>query len=163
MSTIADCPLVEISGAPRERGRQHGEAARDRIRLGVAHYAEQLAGDRMQGEALTRAVQDFVPTIDRFDASYCEEMRGISEGAHVPFESVVLLNCRTEILKIAKQAAALSEARKEPDGCTGIVALQDPDPLTVFDNVYAEPHTGLARQRDHYSRYLRTFVGGDGR
>ncbi len=43
----------------------------------------------------------------------------------------------------------------------GVVALQDPDPLTVFDNVYAEPHTGLARERDHYSRYLRTFVGGD--
>ncbi|WP_158867855.1 pyruvate dehydrogenase (acetyl-transferring) E1 component subunit alpha [Leifsonia sp. AG29] len=46
---------------------------------------------------------------------------------------------------------------------SGIVALADPDPLTVFDHVYAEPHTGLARQRDHYSRYLRTFVGGDGR
>nr|WP_223360925.1 pyruvate dehydrogenase (acetyl-transferring) E1 component subunit alpha [Leifsonia sp. ZF2019] len=45
----------------------------------------------------------------------------------------------------------------------GCLALQDPDPLTVFDNVYAEPHSGLARQRDHYSRYLRTFVGGDGR
>ncbi|MFF2052362.1 pyruvate dehydrogenase (acetyl-transferring) E1 component subunit alpha [Leifsonia sp. NPDC058194] len=45
----------------------------------------------------------------------------------------------------------------------GCLALRDPDPLTVFDNVYAEPHTGLARQRDHYSRYLRTFVGGDGR
>lgn len=43
----------------------------------------------------------------------------------------------------------------------GVVALQDPDPMTVFDNVYAEPHTGLARERDHYSRYLRTFVGGD--
>ena len=43
----------------------------------------------------------------------------------------------------------------------GVVSLQDPDPMTVFDNVYAEPHTGLARQRDHYSRYLRTFVGGD--
>jgi pyruvate dehydrogenase E1 component alpha subunit len=45
----------------------------------------------------------------------------------------------------------------------GITALADPDPLSVFDNVYAEPHTGLARQRDHYSRYLRTFVGSDGR
>jgi 2-oxoisovalerate dehydrogenase E1 component alpha subunit len=45
----------------------------------------------------------------------------------------------------------------------GCLALQDPDPLSVFDNVYAEPHTGIARQRDHYSRYLRTFVGGDGR
>lgn len=43
----------------------------------------------------------------------------------------------------------------------GVVALQDPDPLSVFDNVYAEPHTGIARERDHYSRYLRTFVGGD--
>lgn len=45
----------------------------------------------------------------------------------------------------------------------GCLALRDPEPLTVFDNVYAEPHTGIARQRDHYSRYLRTFVGGDGR
>lgn len=46
---------------------------------------------------------------------------------------------------------------------SGITALTDPDPLSVFDNVYAEPHTGIARQRDHYSRYLRTFVGSDGR
>jgi pyruvate dehydrogenase E1 component alpha subunit len=46
---------------------------------------------------------------------------------------------------------------------SGITALKDPDPLSIFDNVYAEPHTGLARQRDHYSRYLRTFVGSDGR
>jgi pyruvate dehydrogenase E1 component alpha subunit len=45
----------------------------------------------------------------------------------------------------------------------GITSLVDPDPLSVFDNVYAEPHTGIARQRDHYSRYLRTFVGSDGR
>ncbi|MFF1876217.1 thiamine pyrophosphate-dependent enzyme [Kitasatospora herbaricolor] len=43
------------------------------------------------------------------------------------------------------------------------VALPDPDPMSVFDNVYAEAHTGLTRRRDHYSRYLRTFVGGDGR
>lgn len=45
----------------------------------------------------------------------------------------------------------------------GCIALPDPDPMTVFDNVYAEAHTGIARQRDHYSRYLRTFVGGDDR
>jgi pyruvate dehydrogenase E1 component alpha subunit len=57
----------------------------------------------------------------------------------------------------AKADAVAAEMR------AGITALQDPDPLSVFDNVYAEPHTGLARQRDHYSRYLRTFVGSDGR
>ena len=57
----------------------------------------------------------------------------------------------------AKADAVAAELR------AGCVALADPDPLTVFDNVYAEAHTGLARQRDHYSRYLRTFVGGDTR
>lgn len=57
----------------------------------------------------------------------------------------------------AKADAVAAEMR------SGITALQDPDPLSVFDNVYAEPHTGLARERDHYSRYLRTFVGSDGR
>jgi pyruvate dehydrogenase E1 component alpha subunit len=57
----------------------------------------------------------------------------------------------------AKADAVAAEMR------AGITTLADPDPLSVFDNVYAEPHTGLARQRDHYSRYLRTFVGSDGR
>ncbi|WP_431247092.1 pyruvate dehydrogenase (acetyl-transferring) E1 component subunit alpha [Leifsonia xyli] len=58
---------------------------------------------------------------------------------------------------VAKADAVAAEMR------SGITALADPDPLSVFDNVYAEPHTGIARQRDHYSRYLRTFVGSDGR
>lgn len=57
----------------------------------------------------------------------------------------------------AKADAVAAEMR------AGITTLADPDPLTVFDNVYAEPHTGLTRQRDHYSRYLRTFVGSGGR
>ena len=56
---------------------------------------------------------------------------------------------------VAKADAVAAEMR------SGITALTDPDLLSVFDNVYAEPHTGIARQRDHYSRYLRTFVGSD--
>ena len=57
----------------------------------------------------------------------------------------------------AKADAVAAELR------AGCIALTDPDPLRVFDNVYAEAHTGLTRQRDHYSRYLRTFVGGESR
>ena len=57
----------------------------------------------------------------------------------------------------AKADAVAAELR------AGCVSLPDPDPMTVFDNVYAEAHTGIARERDHYSRYLRTFVGGDSR
>ncbi len=32
-------PLIEASGAPRERGRQYGEAARDRIEQSIGFYS----------------------------------------------------------------------------------------------------------------------------
>jgi pyruvate dehydrogenase E1 component alpha subunit len=40
----------------------------------------------------------------------------------------------------------------------GVQAMTDPEPLTVFDHVYAEPHAELDRQRDEYARYLEGFV-----
>ncbi|MFF2273111.1 pyruvate dehydrogenase (acetyl-transferring) E1 component subunit alpha [Agromyces sp. NPDC058136] len=38
-----------------------------------------------------------------------------------------------------------------------ITTLADPEPLTVFDHVYAEPNSHIERQRDHYARYLAMF------
>ncbi|KQV24674.1 pyruvate dehydrogenase (acetyl-transferring) E1 component subunit alpha [Yonghaparkia sp. Root332] len=38
----------------------------------------------------------------------------------------------------------------------GCLALPNPAPLSVFDHVYAEPHTGLARQRSQQEAYLRS-------
>ena len=32
------------------------------------------------------------------------------------------------------------------------------DPLTVLDNVYAEPHSGLAEQREWFGAYLDGFA-----
>ena len=55
----------------------------------------------------------------------------------------------------AKADAVAAELR------AGCIALPDPEPMAVFDHVYSTSHTGLSRQRDHYSRYLRTFVGED--
>jgi isopenicillin-N N-acyltransferase like protein len=116
------CPLVEVSGPPRERGRQYGEAARERVRLGVSHYSEQLAAARLSSDDIRALVARFEPTIAGFDAAYLDEMRGVAEGASLAYESVMLLNARTEILKLA-QRRALGES--EPDGCTGVVALPE--------------------------------------
>ena len=49
--------------------------------------------------------------------------------------------------------AAAAELRAE---CLGMVTRE---PLAVFDGVYAEPHTGLRRQREEYSAYLASFEG----
>jgi 2-oxoisovalerate dehydrogenase E1 component alpha subunit len=52
----------------------------------------------------------------------------------------------------AKADAAAAELRA---GCLGIA---DPEPLTMFDHVYAEPHPVIERQRADYARYLDGFV-----
>ena len=39
----------------------------------------------------------------------------------------------------------------------GLTSIPDPEPMSVFDHVYAEPNSHLDRQRDHYARYLAMF------
>ncbi|WP_217183847.1 pyruvate dehydrogenase (acetyl-transferring) E1 component subunit alpha [Streptomyces sp. AC495_CC817] len=54
------------------------------------------------------------------------------------------------------QAAADVVARDMRAACLGMVTRP---PLAVFDGVYAEPHTGLDRQREEYAAYLAAFEG----
>ncbi|MDA9487821.1 C45 family autoproteolytic acyltransferase/hydolase [Bradyrhizobium sp. CCBAU 11361] len=117
-------PLIEISGPPRERGRQYGQKAAGRIKKGTTHYFAQLKELSLDAKGVAALVRDYLPVIEAFEPSYIEEMRGIAEGADVPFEDVVLLNARTEIIKLANPAIrARLKTPDEPDGCTGVVAL----------------------------------------
>jgi len=44
----------------------------------------------------------------------------------------------------------------------GITSIPDPEPMSVFDHVYAEPNSHVERQRDRYARYLAMFADEDG-
>jgi pyruvate dehydrogenase E1 component alpha subunit len=57
------------------------------------------------------------------------------------------------------RAEAESVAEELRAGC---VALRDPEPLSLFDAVYAEPHSGLARERRRIARYLDAFTDDGG-
>lgn len=119
------CPLIDVSGKPYDRGRQHGVQAATRIRKGVGHYAAQIASLKLSPADLSALIRDYLPVIESFDPSYIEEMRGIAEGAEVSFENVVLLNARTEILKLAERPDLKKKFDEsvEPDGCTAALAL----------------------------------------
>ncbi|HQI65677.1 MAG TPA: pyruvate dehydrogenase (acetyl-transferring) E1 component subunit alpha [Rhodoglobus sp.] len=52
------------------------------------------------------------------------------------------------------QAVADSTAAELRAGC---IALPDPDPLSIFDHVYAEPHPALQQRREWYAHYLDGF------
>ena len=54
--------------------------------------------------------------------------------------------------RVASRAAAVAAELRA--GCLG---LADPEPLTVFDHVYAEPNAELDRQKSQYAAYLGQF------
>jgi isopenicillin-N N-acyltransferase-like protein len=112
-------PLIDVSGTPHTRGMQYGIQAAARIRRGIAHYSQQL--NSLGSSGIRDLVHRYVPVIQTFDANYIDEMRGIAKGADVAFEDIVLLNARTEILRLAER----SRPSEEPDGCTGIVAMPE--------------------------------------
>ena len=57
----------------------------------------------------------------------------------------------------AIEAAADAMAAKLRDACINLV---DPEPMSVFDHVYADEHPLLERQRTQYQRYLQQFEAG---
>jgi isopenicillin-N N-acyltransferase-like protein len=122
VDAIQPFPLYEIAGGPEARGESYGRQAAQRVRLSIAHYHGQLGEGGLDAGRIHRLARAFVPRVEAFDAAYVAEMRGIARGADVAFEDVVLLNCRTEILQLAKRGAG---REAEPDGCTGAILLPE--------------------------------------
>jgi isopenicillin-N N-acyltransferase-like protein len=116
-------PLIEVSGSPEQRGRQYGAQAADRIRKGVAHYGAQLARMDLDAAGIASLVRAYLPIIEDFDDTYVPEMRGIADGSGIAFEQIVLLNARTEILKLAQLPDLRARLAQTPDGCTAVVVM----------------------------------------
>lgn len=57
----------------------------------------------------------------------------------------------------AAEAKADAEAAELRAACIGMVTRPA---MAVFDGVYAEPHSGIRRQRDDYAKYIEGFEGG---
>ena len=121
---VEPCPLIDLAGPPHARGVMHGRAAAGRIRKGIAHYTAQIGRSGLGERDITALVREYLPVIEAFDSLYIEEMRGIAEGADVPFEHIALLNARTEILKLAERPDLRARlAENAPDGCTGVIVM----------------------------------------
>jgi isopenicillin-N N-acyltransferase-like protein len=92
-------PLIEISSPdPRERGRQYGEQARDRIERSIAYYAEGFASSAgLSWERVLELVPRWNPLIDTYLPGILDEVAGIAEGANRRVEEILALNGRGEL------------------------------------------------------------------
>lgn len=92
-------PIVAVSGSARERGRQHGEQARERVARSIEIYRPAFAaGPGLQWADVLERARGFATQIAAADPAVLEEIHGIAEGAGFQPEEIVAINCRTEIL-----------------------------------------------------------------
>ena len=113
-------PLIEASGPPRERGRQIGQQAGDRIERSIAIYESALLQSDLSWSGVRTIAARYLPRLEAYDPAIAEEIRGIADGVGRPVEDIVALNARTELL----YDTGLRDD-PAPDGCTGAIALPE--------------------------------------
>ncbi len=120
---IAPFPFITVSGVPEERGRQYGVLAGERIRRSAGLYSGTLDTFGLSPARRQSLIEEFAGRIEEFDASYVEEMRGIAKGADVPFEHIVMINARTEVVAMARAETGSADPEEQDDGCTGALIM----------------------------------------
>lgn len=92
-------PLIEVSGDARERGCQHGEAARDRIRSSIGFYSESFAATSgLTWTNVCELAPRWLPLVEEYNGpELVEELHGIAEGAGVSLGDVLALNGRGDL------------------------------------------------------------------
>jgi isopenicillin-N N-acyltransferase-like protein len=121
---VHEYPLIRVQGGARERGRQYGEQARERVTSSIAAYREVFA-DLVGWDwaRVTKEAMRFAEPIREYGARYLEEIEGLAEGAAVPPEDVLALNVRTEVMFAARARQALAAAGPGSGECSAFVAL----------------------------------------
>ncbi|WP_322013705.1 C45 family peptidase [Paraburkholderia sp. J12] len=121
MSQIQPFPFVSVSGKPYDRGLQYGRVVASRVELSASRYGQTLRKLGYSEAAQRDLIRSLEQLIGEFAPAYLDEMRGIAAGAEVPYEDIVMINARTEVL--AKARAEQAQAAEDEDGCTGVLVL----------------------------------------
>jgi len=133
--TMTAIPRVRVAGTARERGRQYGAQARDRVHRSVQAYRDVFAYYAgWDWDTVRRAAAGFEAPIAAFRPAYLEEMRGIADGAGLDLADVLAINVRTEVMFAAKARQAPLAARsqqtpqtpKAPAECSAFAVVPAP-------------------------------------
>jgi isopenicillin-N N-acyltransferase-like protein len=142
-------PIIHVKGPPRERGHQQGEGAQSQIAGMLAAYRELLPqASKMTWQEALREARKYLPYAEAAFSHFVEELRGIAEGAAVPFEDVWLLNCYEEVTE-SQRGSCTSLAVRDDRTTDGHVLLAHNEDWISVDRdhvylVYAEPDDGPA-------------------
>ena len=91
-------PVIDLSGNPSDIGFAHGKALGDRLKENYSIYLNMISTNTGQSEAAIVALAlRFLPSIEKAAPELLAEMDGIAQGAGVSLETILVLNCRSEL------------------------------------------------------------------
>ena len=133
-------PVVEMRGAPRQRGQAHGETLKARIAETMARWHSDIAAaydPDVEGfiEAFLASTR-FPAALDRWTPGLMDEVEGIAEGANQPRRDVIALQFMDEQwwFNAERKASAQTAADGfgEAKNCTSFGAADPAEGTTLM-------------------------------
>jgi len=146
------------------RGGAYGKRARSQIAHSLATYARLFAGCGITWAEAARRSQRYLPLIEALDPALVAELRGIADGSAQPFEAILALNCRTEILPssyLDTAAPDLADSARAAHAANRAAGWQDWSECTamcVAPPASADGQTWLAQNWDWIGRQRGALV-----
>ena len=130
MKTTVRYPEIEVSGSPREMGKQIGEAAREQIR-GFAEIAMERVNKTVSisRERALQLASDSFSHVEAYSADMVQEIHGMAESSGVSADELMLLQIRNQLQP------------EEDSGCTSFstVNVETPSSCIVGQNWDNDP------------------------
>lgn len=112
-------PILEVTGSHYDIGYAHGLNYREQVLGSIESYKDMFKKySNIEWEKAKEYSKIFVPVIESYNSDYIQEIRGVSDGAGVDFESVLALNCRSELVFAGDKIGT-------SDGCTSLGVTAD--------------------------------------
>jgi isopenicillin-N N-acyltransferase like protein len=142
-------PLIKIGGSHREMGRQIGEACTTQVQRSI-ETARSLIAQSIETLELTWdgaqiQARKYIPYVQERYPQYLDELVGISEGAHISLDDLIVLNAMEGVtmdaLHLTKCTSMAVNDQRTADGHVLIAHNEDwiPDDEADVYLIHAEP------------------------
>jgi isopenicillin-N N-acyltransferase like protein len=92
-------PLIETGGSPYAIGHDVGRAAREQLAVAAASARAELGG--LDPDAAAAAIGPYLAATEGAAPAVVDELRGMADGAGVPFAALFVLNAAAELAQAA--------------------------------------------------------------
>ena len=141
MSQFNPLPLVKAAGSHAQMGKTAGLASRNRTQHSLETYRKTFSLCDIKWDDAIAKAGSHLEVIKEFTPHLLEELQGLADGTGVAMDSLLALNCRTEILPpdfllraMASASAGGSKVDVHGNECTSLAVARENSPVWLAQN-----------------------------